>query len=370
MRILVTNDDGFNAPGLAVLARALAEAGHEVVVVAPLSEASGSGAGIGPLSAMGGGIHLEAVAPVGLAGIKAFAADALPALIVITACLGAFGPPPDLVASGINPGRNVGRAVLHSGTVGAALTSVHFGSKGLATSIQAGPIRSVYESSDGTHTHFESAAALAVAFAAHLERAPVRTVLNLNVPNLALGEIRGVRRARLATTGLILAAGTEDGAPRLRLDLGGRADLGARQPDESDESDEALTELGWAVVTPLASVTEDQRPEVGDMVEAAMGSASRCLETARGLGGAGPFKPRQIEERGQLAAITGTTLATDIPLPLVGIAESIDGSRCHLLHARRLHRRAEHDGCRRKITTGAASSWSVPVISLDDRWYL
>ena len=251
MRILVTNDDGFNAPGLAVLARALAEAGHEVVVVAPLSEASGSGAGIGPLSAMGGGIHLEAVAPVGLAGIKAFAADALPALIVITACLGAFGPPPDLVASGINPGRNVGRAVLHSGTVGAALTSVHFGSKGLATSIQAGPIRSVYESSDGTHTHFESAAALAVAFAAHLERAPVRTVLNLNVPNL-------------------------------RLDLGGRADLGARQPDESDESDEALTELGWAVVTPLASVTEDQRPEVGDMVEAAMGSASRCLETARG----------------------------------------------------------------------------------------
>ena len=282
MRILVTNDDGFNAPGLAVLARALAEAGHEVVVVAPLSEASGSGAGIGPLSAMGGGIHLEAVAPVGLAGIKAFAADALPALIVITACLGAFGPPPDLVASGSNPGRNVGRAVLHSGTVGAALTSVHFGSKGLATSIQAGPIRSVYESSDGTHTHFESAAALAVAFAAHLERAPVRTVLNLNVPNLALGEIRGVRRARLATTGLILAAGTEDGAPRLRLDLGGRADLGARQPDESDESDEALTELGWAVVTPLASVTEDQRPEVGDMVEAAMGSASRCLETARG----------------------------------------------------------------------------------------
>ena len=282
MRILVTNDDGFNAPGLAVLARALAEAGHEVVVVAPLSEASGSGAGIGPLSAMGGGIHLEAVAPVGLAGIKAFAADALPALIVITACLGAFGPPPDLVASGINPGRNVGRAVLHSGTVAAALTSAQFGLKGLATSIQAGSVPSPYETYDGSHTHFESAAALAVTFAAHLERAPARTVLNLNVPNLALGEIRGVRRARLATTGLILAAGTEDGAPRLRLDLGGRADLGARQPDESDESDEALTELGWAVVTPLASVTEDQRPEVGDMVEAAMGSASRCLETARG----------------------------------------------------------------------------------------
>ncbi len=169
MRILVTNDDGFDAPGLAVLARALAEAGHDLLVVAPLIEASGSGAGIGPLRAMGGGIHVEAVAPPGLEGIRVLAADALPALIVITACLGAFGPPPDLVASGINPGRNVGRAVLHSGTVGAALTSVHFGRKGLATSIRAvsapPPPRH-----DSARTHFESAAALAVALASHMER--------------------------------------------------------------------------------------------------------------------------------------------------------------------------------------------------------
>jgi 5'-nucleotidase len=135
VRILVTNDDGYEAPGLAVLARALAAAGHEVQVVAPFREASGSGAGIGPLNAMGGGIQVETVSPEGLEGIKALAVDALPALIVITACLGAFGPPPELVATGINPGRNVGRAVLHSGTVGAALTSVHFGLKGLATAL-------------------------------------------------------------------------------------------------------------------------------------------------------------------------------------------------------------------------------------------
>lgn len=275
MRILVTNDDGFDAPGLAVLARAFAEAGHEVVVIAPLTDASGSGAGIGPLRAMGGGIHVEAVAPAGLGGIKALAADALPALIVITACLGAFGPPPDLVASGINPGRNVGRAVLHSGTVGAALTSVHFGLKGLATSMQAVSAPSPHEPYDAGHTHFESAAALAVAFAAHLERAPARTVLNLNVPNLALGDIRGVRRASLATSGLILAAQAIDGGSKVRFDLG------AAQPGSGDESDETLTQLGWAVVTPLASVSEDRRPEVGDLVAAAMGSASKCLEAAR-----------------------------------------------------------------------------------------
>lgn len=276
MRILVTNDDGFDAPGLAVLARAFAEAGHEVVVVAPFAEASGSGTGIGPLRAMRGAIHVEAVAPSGLTGIRVLAADALPALIVITACLGAFGPAPDLVASGINPGRNVGQAVLHSGTVGAALTSVHFGLKGLATSIRAVSVPSSHEPSDNAHTHFESAAALAVALAAHLELAPARTVLNLNVPDLALGEIRGIRRSSLATSGLILAANAAGGGPGVRFDLS------AQQPSNGDESDETLTKLGWAVVTPLASVTEDERPEVGAMVAAAMGSASQCLETARG----------------------------------------------------------------------------------------
>ncbi len=281
MRVLVTNDDGFDAPGLAVLARAFAEAGHEVVVAAPLVEASGSGAGIGPVRAMGGGIHVEAVAPPGLEGITAFAADALPALIVMMACLGAFGPAPDFVASGINPGRNVGRAVLHSGTVGAALTCVHFGLRGLATSIWASSAPLAHEPRGDAHTHFESAAALAVSFAAYLEGAPARTVFNLNVPDLALGEIRGVRRAGLSASGLILAAQAANGGARVQIDLG-TSEPGAPNPDNGDESDETLTGFGWAVVTPLVSVTEDKRPETDDTVAAAIASASRCLETARG----------------------------------------------------------------------------------------
>ena len=276
MRILVTNDDGFDAPGLAVLARALLDAGHDVLVVAPLAEASGAGAGVGPLHLMGRGIHVEAVAPSGLEGIDALGADALPALIVIMACLGAFGQPPDLVAAGINPGRNVGRAVLHSGTVGAALTSVHFGLKGLATSIQAGAVPSGFESANDGHPHYESAAALAVVLSAHLEGAPARTVLNLNVPNLPLAQIRGVRRARLATTGLIRAAGAEEDGRGVRLDLG------FGEPSGEEDSDEALTGLGWAVLTPLASVAEDHRPEVGDIVAAALTSATRRLQMPSG----------------------------------------------------------------------------------------
>ena len=54
---------------------------------------------------------------------------------MLAARLGGFGDPPELVVSGINPGRNTGRAVLHSGTVGAALTAANFGVSGLAVSI-------------------------------------------------------------------------------------------------------------------------------------------------------------------------------------------------------------------------------------------
>jgi 5'-nucleotidase len=100
-------------------------------------------------------------------------------------------------------------------------------------------------------------------------------VLNLNVPNLPLGRIRGVRRARLATTGLIHSATAQAGAPTVQLDLG------LREPSEDEESDEALTGLGWAVVTPLATVSEDHRPEVGDLVAASVAEASERVETAR-----------------------------------------------------------------------------------------
>jgi 5'-nucleotidase len=276
MRVLVTNDDGFDAPGLAVLARAFVEAGHDVRVVAPLTEASGSGAAIGPVHLRGGTIRIEEVAPDGLEGIKTLAVDALPALIVITACLGGFGPPPELIVSGINPGRNVGRAVMHSGTVGAALTSAPFGLKGLATSIQAGSAPLAYESADGAHIHYESAAALAVVVASHIETAPARTVINLNVPNLPLGEIRGIRRAHLAKKGLIFSARLDERKPDVQLDL--RAQRAASDESASDDqSDDALTEQGWAVVTPLASVTEDHRPDVGRILDAAVESASRLV---------------------------------------------------------------------------------------------
>jgi 5'-nucleotidase len=273
----VTNDDGVRAPGLACLARALQAAGCDVKVIAPLSEASGAGAGVGPLHTMGKGIHVEELALDGLEGIETIGIDALPALIVISACIGAFGPPPDLIVTGINPGRNVGRAVLHSGTVGAALTGVHFDKRGLAVSIQSGHF-AAFESAESAGEaviNFETAATIAVRLLPQLMQAPPRTVLNLNVPNLPLRELQGIRAAPLSRSGLVRSAVVDDEAgPRMQLELG------FGEPVPGDDTDEPLTTRGYATLTPLASVAEDMRPEVQALMSGLVADASVDLAPA------------------------------------------------------------------------------------------
>jgi 5'-nucleotidase len=204
--VLVTNDDGVTAPGLAALTRALAAwaeastaAGgprHEIVVVAPSSNFSGAGAAVGSVTD-GAKILYQRARVSGAEQVEAFGLDASPALSVIVGALGAVGPRPDLVVSGINHGVNVGRSVLHSGTVGAALTASQLGISALAVSLRTGT----------SPAPWESAADLAVALVPLLAAAPVRTVLNLNVPALPLDQILGLRWARVSGAGLIKAAG-------------------------------------------------------------------------------------------------------------------------------------------------------------------
>ena len=205
MRVLVTNDDGVTAPGLAALTRALVKwaddaaasggPGHEIVVVAPSSNFSGAGAAVGSVND-GTKILYHRARVSGAEQVDAFGLDASPALSVIAGALGAVGPKPDLVLSGINHGVNVGRSVLHSGTVGAALTASQLGISALAVSLRSGT----------DPEQWESAADLAVALIPMLAGAPARTVLNLNVPSLPLHEIRGLRWARVSGAGLIKAA--------------------------------------------------------------------------------------------------------------------------------------------------------------------
>ncbi len=111
MRALVTNDDGIDAPGLAVLARIARDAGLDVVVAAPAEQSSGASAAI-TAARREGRTPVERVELPDLTGVPAFAVSAQPGHIVLGALRGWLDPAPDLVLSGINHGANVGRAVL------------------------------------------------------------------------------------------------------------------------------------------------------------------------------------------------------------------------------------------------------------------
>jgi 5'-nucleotidase len=105
-----------------------------VVVAAPAEQCSGASAAITAVRHEGRTIMQRRELP-GLPEVPAWAVEAQPAHIVVAALRGWLDPVPDLVLSGVNHGANVGRAVLHSGTVGAALTAAVHDARGLAVSL-------------------------------------------------------------------------------------------------------------------------------------------------------------------------------------------------------------------------------------------
>ena len=119
MRILVTNDDGIESEGLHILARAAEKEGHDVFVIAPNFDASARNAHWVVITTRRGylsqGKHLGS--------FRACAIDQWPSGFVRhSRSSRSAGEPPDLVLSGINPGKH-GRSTLHGGTVGAVLTA-------------------------------------------------------------------------------------------------------------------------------------------------------------------------------------------------------------------------------------------------------
>lgn len=249
VRILVTNDDGIDAPGLHALASALHRAGYDVIVAAPRDDCSGSGAAIGNLTA-GGQIHVEPRTIEGIETVPAFGVDGPPALAVLAARLGGFGEPPELVVAGVNPGNNTGRSTLHSGTVGAALTAANFGVSGLAVSIGW-----------AEHPHWDTACRFAVAAVDWLGTAPVRTVLNLNLPDLDFAEVRGVRWAELAPFGTVRAAVVSGQGGPLQMEL---HETGLALPPNTDT---ALVIAGYAAITAIVGIRSDEWLPVAAEVE-------------------------------------------------------------------------------------------------------
>jgi 5'-nucleotidase len=236
-RVLITNDDGIDAPGLHALARMAVGRGFDVVVAAPSQDASGSSAAL--LTASGGHIVTSARVVPGLPDIPAYAVDASPAMIALIASRGAFGDPPEAVFSGINRGFNIGRAVLHSGTVGAALTAAGQGCRAMAVSLACTGVAG--------DPDWDAAARVAADLVPRLLGAPVETVFNLNVPDGPYGSMPGAVDAGLASFGAVQTK-VESGDGYVRLTI---ADVD-EQPEPG--TDAAWLARGYPSVTPLRPV--------------------------------------------------------------------------------------------------------------------
>jgi len=245
MLALITNDDGIGSPGLAQLALSAKESGLEIIVAAPALEASGSSASIAGL-AEDQRVVIEKRALLGLDGDRVFAVVASPGLITLLATRGAFGDQPDLVLSGINLGANAGYAVVHSGTVGAAVTGSVNGLRGLAVSLD---VRGIF-TKDGQR-HWATAGKLVPQLVQMLVSLPASTVLNVNVPDIPADRLRGLRRARLGGFGEVQLAVAERGVGFVRTALEESAD---HKPEPG--TDMALLLEDYATVTPLAPLAE------------------------------------------------------------------------------------------------------------------
>lgn len=190
MEILVTNDDGIDSPGLWALAEAMSRIGP-TTVVAPDSEQSGVGTSVS-VRGYGDFPYEEVVSRV--PGVPAYSVSGTPTDSVIVA-MRYLSPDKrfDIVVSGINPGANCGRDVHYSGTVSATLQG-HF------RNIAAVAVSLVLRYR-GEKPKWETAAVAAEHVVRHIEAGhlPVGPILNVNVPNLPIEEIRGVVTTRTAT---------------------------------------------------------------------------------------------------------------------------------------------------------------------------
>jgi 5'/3'-nucleotidase len=255
MRILVTNDDGITAPGLRALAVAVQDLG-DLMIVAPLTEHSGAGTSVGPFHLVAPRVH-DAEMP----GVKAAyvaAVEGPPSLAVLLARLGTFGPPPDLVVSGINPGINVGRAVYHSGTVGATIAARNGNLHGVAVS------QDVVKGGNLAAHSFEAAAMVARCAVQAMMTAPPPTasVLNLNVPNLPPEDIQGLRMTEVGTlpSRHIVEARLEEIEPGISEVITRFADNDKELPEHSDGGSVAQ---GWVAASWLSRMTHHDPGENG-----------------------------------------------------------------------------------------------------------
>ncbi|HJQ46738.1 MAG TPA: 5'/3'-nucleotidase SurE [Amycolatopsis sp.] len=132
MHVLITNDDGYRAPGLRALAESVRELGWAATVVAPRAPMSGAS------RSRRSGVPAKWAWAEPTAGIPTIELDSTPAACVVFALTSGVLPPPDLCLSGVNAGENLGAALTVSGTYGAVLEAGSRGVPGIALSREFG----------------------------------------------------------------------------------------------------------------------------------------------------------------------------------------------------------------------------------------
>ena len=177
MKILVSNDDGYLATGINILAEALQQIA-EVVVVAPDRNRS----------AASNSLTLTSPLRVSEVGENRYSVNGTPSDCVHLALTGLLDYEPDLVVSGINHGANLGDDVIYSGTVAAAMEGRFLGLPTIAVSLVGHKL-----------THFDTAARVVSDMVQKLDTSalPSDVILNVNVPNRRHDELTGMRAARL-----------------------------------------------------------------------------------------------------------------------------------------------------------------------------
>lgn len=232
MRILVTNDDGVYAPGLAALRKLAAEIG-DVTVVAPATQQSAVSHSITFTNMVTRPVRID-----GDDGFDAVAVDGSPADCVRLAVLKLMPEPPDLVVSGINAGANVGIHVFYSGTIGAAAEGAMLGLPGIAfsTASREGP------------PDFARAAELCRPVLRRLIERPMRggDLVSVNIPESPKrpAGVKVVRQSRAEARDIYEEVATRRGATTYGI-------CGGKFSAPSSDTDIAALHDGYITVSPL-----------------------------------------------------------------------------------------------------------------------
>jgi 5'-nucleotidase len=227
MNILISNDDGYLAPGVVALADALRPIA-EIVVVSPDSNRSGSS----------NSLTLDRPLSVYRAENGFYFINGTPSDCVHVALTGGLSFKPDLVVSGINQGQNMGDDTLYSGTVAAATEGFLFGIPSIAFSqVEKG------------WAHLDSAARIAREIVErHFTKLPKPYLLNVNIPNLPYEEVKGIKATRLGKR--------HQSEPVIKmLDPHGREIFwigpAGKQKDAGEGTDFNAVASGFVSITPL-----------------------------------------------------------------------------------------------------------------------